>query len=116
VQSLIEAEDIDEWAISATDEQIAAEDNLNLVVENATDALPHDRPWLSPQPLRVLSGKLLIGRTRIDRHHIVINNSLPRSANHAGDLTSCLQVYVNEDHSRFNAAISASSSSTTRRV
>jgi hypothetical protein len=49
---------------------------------------------LSPQrldyrpKLRVLSGKLLIGRTRIDRHHTIITNSLPRSTNHADDLTS----------------------------
>jgi hypothetical protein len=39
--------------------------------------------------LRVLTGKLLIGRTRIDRHHTIITNSLPRSTNDADDLTSC---------------------------
>jgi hypothetical protein len=38
--------------------------------------------------LRVLSGKLLIRRTRIDRHHTIINNLLPNSTNHAEDLTS----------------------------
>jgi hypothetical protein len=38
--------------------------------------------------LRILGGKLLTGRTRINRRHTIINNSLPKSTNHAEDLTS----------------------------
>jgi hypothetical protein len=45
----------------------------------------HHRP-----KLHVLSGKLLVGRTRIGTHHTIINNSLPRSTNHAEDLISYL--------------------------
>jgi hypothetical protein len=58
--------------------------------------------------LRVLSGKLLIRRTRIDRHHTIINNSLPSSTNHAEDLTSYVlntQWPAVQTVERFSAAI-----------
>ena len=56
--------------------------------------LPPQLSDLGPQhldhrpKLRVLRGNVLIGRTSVGGHHTIINNSLPRSTNHADGLTS----------------------------